>query len=97
MCSGKLQLVDLSVCLSRNPKAWRARVGAWLLKKELAISLVITPELLHWPAISGAAYDRLGIYQYLGHRLKYDETVENALGSQLRTTFWVGYLLLVEV
>ena len=66
------------ICFLRDPKARRTLVGALLLMKELAVSLVVTPELLGGPAISGAAYGRLGIHQHTSHHLKFDETVGNA-------------------
>ena len=88
VCSGGLRLVDPSVFFSRDPKARRAQVGAWLLKKELAVNLVVSLELLQQPTISGAAYGQIGIHQHVGHRLKLDGNVANALGSQLSRPPW---------
>ena len=48
--------MDPSVCLSRDPKAWHAQVGSWLLKKEVVVDLVMNPELLWWAVVSGAVY-----------------------------------------
>ena len=92
-----LWLVDPSVCFSRDPKAHRARVGAWLLKEELAVGLVVTPKLWRWLVVSKAVYSWLGLHQHTGHCLKFGGTMVNALGSQLRTASLVGCLSLVGV
>ena len=42
-----LQLVNPSICFSRDTKAWHALLSVQLLKKELAVGLVMIPELFH--------------------------------------------------
>ena len=79
VCLEGLRLADPSIFFSRDPKARRAWVGASFFKEELVVGLVVTPEL--WPIVSRVAYDRLGIHQHMGHRLKFDRTVVNALRS----------------
>ena len=81
MCSEGIWLVDPSVCFLRGPKARRARVDAWLAKEKLAVGLFVTFELWSWPAVPRVVCDRLGIHQYTGHRLRFNETMVNALGS----------------
>ena len=89
--------MDPTVFFSRDPKACRARVGAWLVKEELAVDLFVTPELWRWPAISRVLYGQMAIHQHMGNRLRFDGTVVNTLGSQRRIASVVGYLLLVGV
>ena len=97
VCLKGIRLVDPSLFFLRDPKAHHAEVGAQLLKEELVVGLVMTSELWLCPAISRAEYDRLGIHQHTSHRLKFDGTMVNALGSRLHTTSLVGCLSLVGV
>ena len=81
VCLEGLRLADPSIFFLRDPKARRAWVGASFFKEELAVGLVVTPELWLWPIVSRVSYDWLGIHQHMGHRLKFDRIVVNALRS----------------
>ena len=68
-----------------------------MVKEELTIGLVVTPELWHWPTIYRVMHDWLGIYQLTGQRLRFSGTMVNSLESRHRTNSLVSYLSLVEV
>ena len=89
--------MDPSICFSRDPKALRAQVGAWLVKEELVVGQFMTPEFWCWPVVSRVMHDQLGIHQHTGHRLRLNRTVMNVLGSQLCTTSLVECLSLMGV